>query len=96
MSQSLSKISSVITRTYLQTQIENQYFERKGLGDKDIKASKLADELIGTLTAGELAELLGIHHNTIRAYLTSFVEQGILERHSNKIRDVLAKYGFRK
>ncbi|EFM97045.1 Predicted transcriptional regulator containing an HTH domain [Actinobacillus pleuropneumoniae serovar 10 str. D13039] len=33
------------------TQPENQYFERKGLGEKDIKPTKIAEELIGMLNA---------------------------------------------
>ncbi len=47
----VSKINSQITLRYLKTKRENQYFERKGLGDKDIKPSKIADELIGMLNA---------------------------------------------
>lgn len=47
----ISKIDSQITLKYLQTQHENQYFERKGLGEKDIKPSKIADELIGMANA---------------------------------------------
>lgn len=37
--------------SYLQTQKENQYFERKGLGERDIKPTKIAEELIGMLNA---------------------------------------------
>lgn len=37
MSDSVSKINTLVTKEYLQTQVENQYFERKGLGEKDIK-----------------------------------------------------------
>jgi len=47
----LSNINTIITREYLQTQPENQYFERKGLGDKEIKPTKIAEELIGMLNA---------------------------------------------
>ena len=47
----ISKIDSQITLKYLQTQHENQYFERKGLGERDIKPSKIADELIGMANA---------------------------------------------
>lgn len=43
--------NTLITESYLCTQKENQYFERKGLGEKDIKPSKIADELIGMLNA---------------------------------------------
>ena len=51
MEKSLSKINTIITEKYLKEQIENQYFERKGLGEKDIKPSKIANELIGMLNA---------------------------------------------
>lgn len=47
----ISKYSTEITIEFLQTKRENQYFERKGLGDKDAKPSKIADELIGMLNA---------------------------------------------
>ncbi len=47
----VSKINTIVTREYLQTQPENQYFERKGLGEKDIRPTKLAEELIGMLNA---------------------------------------------
>jgi ATP-dependent DNA helicase RecG len=47
----VSKINTIITKEYLQTQPENQYFERKGLGEKEIKPTKLAEELIGMLNA---------------------------------------------
>lgn len=48
---SISKINSQLTLNYLQTKRENQYFERKGIGEKDISASKIANELIGMLNA---------------------------------------------
>jgi ATP-dependent DNA helicase RecG len=51
MGQSVSKINTIVTKEYLQTQNENQYFERKGLGEKDIKPTKIAEELIGMLNA---------------------------------------------
>ncbi|TNE55905.1 MAG: ATPase [Bacteroidetes bacterium] len=49
MSTVVSNINSIITKEYLENQAENQYFERKGLGD--IKPSKIAEELIGMLNA---------------------------------------------
>ncbi|MFU2137336.1 ATP-binding protein [Gallibacterium anatis] len=51
MATPISKINSIVTREYLEKQPENQYFERKGLGEKEIKPSKIADELIGMLNA---------------------------------------------
>ena len=47
----ISNINSILTKQYLKNQPENQYFERKGLGEKDIKATKIAEELIGMLNA---------------------------------------------
>lgn len=47
----ISKFNTIITKEYLQTQQENQYFERKGLGGKEIKPTKIAEELIGMLNA---------------------------------------------
>lgn len=47
----VSNINSLITQKYLQEHRENQYFERKGLGEKDIKPTKIAEELIGMLNA---------------------------------------------
>lgn len=51
MNETLSLINSIVTKNYLQNQPENQYFERKGLGEKETKPSKLAEEIIGMLNA---------------------------------------------
>ena len=47
----ISEFNTQITLEFLQTKRENQYFERKGLGDKDINPTKIANELIGMLNA---------------------------------------------
>lgn len=47
----VSKYNTQITLELLQTKRENQYFERKGLGEKDIAPTKIANELIGMLNA---------------------------------------------
>lgn len=47
----VSKINTQITVEFLQKKRENQYFERKGLGEKDIAPTKIANELIGMLNA---------------------------------------------
>jgi len=57
---SVSKTYSLYTQEYLQAKEENQYFERKGLGEKDIKPAKIADELIGMLNADGGALFFGI------------------------------------
>jgi ATP-dependent DNA helicase RecG len=53
MSISISKTNTQITREYLVRHKENQYFERKGLGEKDTKATKVAKELIGMKKAND-------------------------------------------
>ncbi len=47
----LSAINSLITLSYLRTKPEHQYFERKGLGEKETKPTRIAEELIGMLNA---------------------------------------------
>ena len=49
----ISTINTLITEEYLRTKKENQYFERKGLGDKDMKPANIAEELIGMLNSIE-------------------------------------------
>lgn len=63
MTEPLSKINGIITRNYLETQRENQYFERKGLGEKDIKPTKIAEELIGMLNADGGVLAFGVADN---------------------------------
>lgn len=47
----VSKINTILTKEYLQNQKENQYFERKGIGELSCKPTKIAEELIGMLNA---------------------------------------------
>lgn len=49
---------------------------------------------VATLT--ELVEHTNINANSIRAYLNSFIDSRIIERHSLKQRDVNATYTFKK
>jgi ATP-dependent DNA helicase RecG len=60
MSRSVSNIDSLLSLTYLQTKVENQYFERKGTGEKEINPSKIANELIGMLNADGGVLVFGI------------------------------------
>jgi len=46
-----SKFNTQITLEFLLNKRENQYFERKGLGEKETKPTKIANELIGMLNA---------------------------------------------
>lgn len=49
--ESISTKDTRITLEYLQNHNEDQYFERKGLGEELLKPSKLANEIIGMLNA---------------------------------------------
>ncbi|MFG6685267.1 ATP-binding protein [Mariniflexile sp. HNIBRBA6329] len=59
----ISSINTIITEDYLRTKPENQYFERKGLGDKEIKPGRIAEELIGMLNADGGILAFGISDN---------------------------------
>lgn len=59
----ISTINPLITDVYLRTQKENQYFERKGLGEKDTKPTKIAEELIGMLNADGGVLAFGVADN---------------------------------
>lgn len=59
----VSQFNSQITLEFLQTKRENQYFERKGLGEKDAKPSRIADELIGMLNADGGVLAFGVTNN---------------------------------
>lgn len=61
----VSIINSLITDTYLQEQKENQYFERKGLGEKETKPTKIAEELIGMLNADGGVLAFGVTDNGV-------------------------------
>lgn len=47
----VSNFNTQITLDFLKTKRENQYFERKGLGEKDTNPTKIANELIGMLNS---------------------------------------------
>lgn len=51
---------------------------------------------LGGVTVGEVSELLGISTTTIRRYLNDFVSNNILDRISEKERDINAKYTIKK
>jgi ATP-dependent DNA helicase RecG len=59
----VSKFNTQITLEYLRTKRENQYFERKGLGEEDIKPTKIANELIGMLNADGGVLVLGVSNS---------------------------------
>lgn len=86
-----SKINSQITVDYLQTKRENQYFERKGLGEKDIKPTKIADELIGMLNADGGVLAFGVSDNGEIQDLKSLGEQ--LSQYRNLFIDFIEPHG---
>ena len=75
MTEPLSKINGIITKNYLETQPENQYFERKGLGEKDIKPTKMAEELVGMLNADGGVLAFGVADNGEIQDLNSLAER---------------------
>lgn len=82
----VSKVNPQFTLDYLQTKRENQYFERKGLGEKETKPSKIAEEIIGMLNAdggvlalgvsntGEIQDLSGLGEEQLSKYRTLIID----------------------
>lgn len=87
----VSQINSQITVDYLQKKRENQYFERKGLGEKDIKPTKIADELIGMLNADGGVLAFGVSDNGEIQDLKSLGEQ--LSQYRNLFIDFIEPHG---
>jgi ATP-dependent DNA helicase RecG len=88
----VSKINSQITLLYLQTKVENQYFERKGLGDKDIIPSKIANELIGMLNADGGVLAFGVSDKGDIEDLNTFSSEK-LSNYRNLVHDFIEPYG---
>ena len=59
----ISEFNTQITLDFLNKKIENQYFERKGIGEKDIAPTKIANELIGMLNADGGVLAFGVADN---------------------------------
>ena len=87
----VSQINSQITVDYLQKKRENQYFERKGLGEKDIKPTKIADEIIGMLNADGGVIAFGVSDNGEIQDLKSLGEQ--LSHYRNLFIDFIEPHG---
>ena len=75
MNNIISKTNSIITKSYLQEQPENQYFECKGIKGEKIKPVRIADELIGMLNAGGGILVLGIEDNREISDLNTLTEE---------------------
>ena len=65
MKKAISKINTIVTIDYLINQKENQYFERKGLGEEKIKPAKIAEEIIGMLNADGGILVFGVSNSGI-------------------------------
>ena len=87
----VSQINTQITLDFLQTKRENQYFERKGLGEKDIKPTKIADELIGMLNADGGVLAFGVSDSGEIQDLKSLGEQ--LSHYRNLFIDFIEPHG---
>jgi len=72
--------------------IENQWIGFNDTQKKIIEYLFLNHQ--GTLK--EFVSSIGINEKTIRQYLTEFVRNELLERHSNKLRDIEAVYTLKK
>lgn len=88
----VSKINSQITLHYLQTKVENQYFERKGLGEKDIAPTKVANELIGMLNADGGVLAFGVADNGTIEDLNTLPPLK-LSNYRNLIHDFIEPFG---
>lgn len=60
---SISKHTSIASLDYIRKSPENLYLERKGLGEKHLKPTKLANEIIGMLNADGGIIALGISNS---------------------------------
>jgi ATP-dependent DNA helicase RecG len=64
MGKVISRINSMLTVEYLLREKENQYFERKRMGEKESQPAKIANELVGMLNADGGVLVLGISDNS--------------------------------
>jgi ATP-dependent DNA helicase RecG len=87
----VSKYNTQITLEFLQTKRENQYFERKGLGEKDVNPTKIANELIGMLNADGGVLAFGIANDGTVQDLSSLEEK--LSDYRNLYVDFIEPHG---
>lgn len=87
----LSDINSQITFDFLTTKRENQYFERKGLGDKDVNPTRIADELIGMLNADGGILAFGVSNSGEIQDLSNLGEK--LSDYRNLVVDFIVPHG---
>ena len=87
----VSQFNTQITLEFLQTKRENQYFERKGLGEKDINPTKIANELIGMLNADGGVLAFGVSNDGTIQDLSSLEEK--LSDYRNLYVDFIEPHG---
>ena len=88
----VSTIHSQITLEYLQNKVENQSFERKGLGEREISPTKIANELIGMLNADGGVLALGIADDGTVEDLNLFPADR-LSNYRNLLHDFIEPFG---
>jgi ATP-dependent DNA helicase RecG len=87
----ISQFNTQITATLLQTKRENQYFERKGLGEKEISPTKIANELIGMLNADGGVLAFGVANDGTLQDLSSIGDK--LSEYRNLYLDFIEPHG---
>lgn len=87
----VSQFNSQITLDFLQKKRENQYFERKGLGEKEVNPTKIANELIGMLNADGGVLAFGVANDGTLQDLSSLDEK--LSEYRNLYVDFIEPHG---
>jgi ATP-dependent DNA helicase RecG len=87
----ISQFNTQITLAFLQTKRENQYFERKGLGEKEANPTKIANELIGMLNADGGVLAFGVANDGTIQNLTSLGDK--LSDYRNLYVDFIEPHG---
>jgi ATP-dependent DNA helicase RecG len=87
----ISQFNTQITLDFLQNKRENQYFERKGLGEKEVNPTKIANELIGMLNADGGVLVFGVANDGLIQDLHSLGEK--LSDYRNLYHDFIEPHG---
>jgi ATP-dependent DNA helicase RecG len=87
----VSEFNTQITLDFLINKRENQYFERKGIGEKDTSPTKIANELIGMLNADGGVLAFGVADNGEIQDLSSLGEK--LSNYRSLFIDFIEPYG---
>jgi ATP-dependent DNA helicase RecG len=87
----ISQFNTQITLDFLQNKRENQYFERKGLGEKEVTPTKIANELIGMLNADGGVLAFGVANDGLIQDVLSLGEK--LSDYRNLHHDFIVPHG---